>query len=144
MLKNANVNVNGEYENLNLDLLNANKQNYLDFHKQIPGERFAQIQSYKIILKVLKEIKHIVPTLYKTEKQLLVNEMLEGYMPSIDKIDSPTKYFLANSCEENLHLLKSFNVFDDNVKEKYKLSKRLVYGLPISNEEYYYTRRLTY
>ena len=95
-----------------------------------PGERIADIKSWKYIVNLLKNQR-------KTQDLLLARKMLyysyiRGYKDNRYYLDCPTYKFLLNTNQlEELKYLK--NRVD---KTNYSLNTRLLYGLPISYKEH--------
>ena len=121
---------------------------YYLFYEQSPSERLAEIKSLRIINNILEIIKKYVPNLSQIEKASLIEQMLRGYSPGRDSVESPTQIYLMGTGQQNIMLLTEFDWFDfdekimlEKVSEKYDLKKRLTYGLPVNKAEYCQTKK---
>lgn len=101
-----------------------------DIHDCLPDERMANIRSVIWCINILSEDFLNNYKIIKKQKAILYNYMLHGYSFSASNtLTSPLETSLreANVYDENKQIL--------NTKE-YPLSQRIVYGLPITIEEY--------
>ena len=113
-----------EYEPNFLEL--KKKQNYtID-----PGERLAEINSWKYIINLIKNQNHTDDLLQS--RTMLYKSFIRGYKDNGYYLDPPTYEFLLKlGLYRDLYLLKQ--TVD---QQKYCFNTRLTYGLPLTYDEY--------
>lgn len=111
------------------------------YYHFIPIERLAQVNSFNIILELIKPIKDCVPNLYQFNQASLVEEMIKGYTDAWDLGICPTQVYLYASGQSNVW--DSLDFYDSDserimkkASDKYSLEKRLTLGLPVNYQEY--------
>lgn len=132
--------LNGSSPEVLLQNVSNMKELYAFNYKCAPHERLAEIISYREIVSMLNYIKENVSNLFEFENYNLLNQLIRGYEIGDNSLISPTiKYFLdgnmLNSLK-NLSLLKDDGSIDIKFSFKFPLSERLLYGLPVSRNEY--------
>lgn len=127
---------------LNMELWELVKDGYKKYNDTYiynPSERMADIKSYKKILLFMESINHnlkIDKTLNILKEEYLI-ESLNGYLNDI----CPSEIYLIKTELENIWRSMSFyddnhNIMNEKVKKEYDIRKRLLFGLPIDNEEF--------
>lgn len=113
-----------------------------EYYRFNPIERLAQVRSFQTILNILEPIKETVPNLYEFNGASLVEEMIKGYDDALKQNKCPTEIYL-NSIKRK-DVWKDLDFYDDdreklleNVNNTYSKTKRLILGLPITQDEYY-------
>ena len=101
-----------------------------DLHDCLPDERMANITSIIWCINILMEDYLNNYNTIKKQKSILYKYMLKGYnFTDKDNLISPLE-----------KILKEVNIYEENkqmiIPNNYHLSKRIVYGLPITKEEY--------
>lgn len=106
-----------------------------------PSERFADINSYKILAFICDEIRNSIPNLSEFIDTTYLESLLRGYKEISKKDECPTKLYLEKM--KHIRLWKNFDFYSEdnaelltNINDKYDLVKRLYLGLPIFYEEY--------
>lgn len=126
--------------------LNKKYTNYQRIYNELylyaPHERLAEIKSYQTIINILKYIKY-TQRLVNYEKLNKLEKLLRGYNSTY----SPTITYLEKQDRRND--LEKFDWYSESKaetirlsKEKYSLSDRLKYGLPIDKEEHRYMKQI--
>ena len=106
------------------------KELYKQYYGFNPSERFAQINSFRILVDSLKSIKEYIPNLCEFQDASLVESMLQGHKESwYDGGICPTQVYLFGTGHEN-----TWYEIDDS--EQFGLAKRLTLGLKVSYDEY--------
>ena len=120
------------------------KDIYNDMYDIEPGERLANIDSFRTIHKMITGFRKYTPELYGFSRFLVNNNLIDGYCEK-DGILAPTVVYLQAKGE--YPTLRSFDWYSENFDEsvllsqkKYKLSDRLRLGLPISKAEFIRTK----
>jgi len=127
-----------------LRILRYNRDlNYSENYQIAPHERLADIKSWQEIQDISEFIRddESAPNLYDYIKFIKFQKMFNGYGTKNNTITSPTiDYILANGYQDEL---EKFDWYDESyytclshVTDKFSLEDRLVYGLPISPQEY--------
>lgn len=122
------------------DIIAKYKLLYDKYYIFNPSERLAEINSYRLIVKLLDQIKNRVNALYEYEKMILLASKLYAYNYCLT---CPTETFLCGIQKEEIW--HGFEFYDSNrskmfekTKEKYCLEERLYLGLPISQSENFF------
>ena len=102
------------------------KENYyLD-----PGERLSEIKAWKYIINLIKNQRTTTDLL--RAKSMLFYTYRRGYEKTKYGLESPTLKFLLNT-----RMLEDYYFLKKRIEEHdYSLDTRLMYGLPITKEEY--------
>lgn len=132
--KEANLYLNKKFSNY--------QRIYNELYLYAPHERLAEIKSYQTIIKILKYIKY-AQRLSDYEELNKLEKLLRGYNSTY----SPTITYLEKQDRRND--LEKFDWYSESKeetirlsKEKYSLSDRLKYGLPIDESEHHYMKKL--
>ena len=97
-----------------------------------PAERLADIKAWKFIVNLIKNQRHTEDLL--NARSMLYYSYIRGYKSNGYYLEPPTyEYLLQLGLYHELYLLKK-----DFNKYNYSFNTRLLYGLPISNQEYDY------
>ncbi len=106
-----------------------------------PSERFADINSYKILAFICDEIRNSIPNLSEFIDTTYLESLLRGYKETYKKEECPTKIFLKEM--KHISVWKKFDFYSQdsdellaNINDRYDLVRKLHLGLPISHEEY--------
>lgn len=131
------------YNDLNTQLLSLSFKditsiNYKQNYYYVPCEREAEIMSYLTLINSLNPIKEKAPNLCDYYYASYIQRLISGY--SYEEL-SPTLYFMNNM--NYMSEWKNFDFYskDDNqllinLQSGYSLPNRLLYGLPISIDEF--------
>jgi len=133
------------YKENNLEAFILRLSNYYDnnslLYEYSPAERLAEIKSFEELILLINLIKNKVHQLFpalETEKN---HRLLRGYHYQNNNIDSPLITYFCLSNKE--HILKAFEWYNDDYNDRlkqvcslYHLKERLIYGFPITMEEY--------
>jgi hypothetical protein len=120
--------------------LDATKMNKMDLvmlalntkinHEIDPGERIAYIKSWKYVVNLLKNQNKTKELL--DARTMLYSSYIRGYNDNRYYLDCPTYSFLFETNQlQDLKLLRN-----RIVKKDYSFDTRLLYGLPITYQEY--------
>lgn len=117
------------------------KKLYKKYYLINPSERLAQVNSFKLIIEVMKPIKEYIPNLYDFELASSIGEMVKGYGNSWKHAICPTQLFLFDTGQDDVwngfdFYDQDFNQLIENVCHKYNLARRFQLGLPVSRNEY--------
>lgn len=114
---------------------------YDKLYSRNPAERMAEINSLKTLKKLIVPLKDEMPVLFQFESDCLINEMISGY--SENKLKCPTEIFLTESAKEMTDFIPELLLDNDHLLEllknecpKLNLEDRLLYGLPVTPQEY--------
>lgn len=117
---------------------------YEEYYRLVPTERFAEINSFRTISKVLEPIGKQASNLYEFHSASLYESMLSGYKDSMKRGICPTQAYLDGTGQGKVWT--RFDFYDENVPQlmknvnaQYDLAQRLALGLPISYDEFYET-----
>ncbi len=132
--------------NIDADLLRlsdeANRAQYYAFYDLDFDERYANIRANMKILSLLSYIAPYVPNLMDFFKSELLEYLISSYKKENDIIIAPTlEYFHLIEADKFLPNYAWYNKEDfDTISLRYRenvsLADRLLYGFPITNEEY--------
>lgn len=108
-----------------------------EFYIYAPQERLAEIRSHQQLIDILNSLERSPNRVIKFLYVGKIDSMFRGYE---DGIISPTIHYLRGI--GNGDILEFFNWYDPDEakavlksKQNYSLEERLIYGLPITNEE---------
>lgn len=121
--------------------MRKNYQIYQQVKEFSPEKRIALIQSYRKLMNWIESMQDDIPKMHLLEQINLLTHTLNGYQIANNAVISPTiQYFTSTGY---LAELSRFSWYDDNYyncvkksKQVYHLSDRMLYGLPIEEEEY--------
>lgn len=119
------------------------RKKYVKYYHQNPAERLAEINSFKMVIKILEPIENLIPNLFQLYQALFANALLKGYSYSADcsLILAPTlEYLKAFACFKK----QKDSELEKEVANKYDLNQRMVLGLPISDIEFRSQREIGY
>lgn len=115
---------------------------YKKYYIYNPMERLADIDSYKMLISMLKEIRNEIKPLYEYMKASLVEILLFSYPECWDQNGiCPTQFFLYGTDQKEVWYNYDFVVpdYDEMIRilsKRYDLNQRLRLGLPIHTSEY--------
>lgn len=128
------------------DILLQSKKRDKAFYHLNPAERLADISSIKTVFEITKPIHYIYPTLYDFLNQTSFDMLLKGYTLQKNTVLSPSIVYIEKSEYKDKLVEQPFynedsNIMLENVCSNYSLSQRLLYGLPITVDEYQKIKR---
>ncbi|MDD3392272.1 MAG: hypothetical protein PHE54_01880 [Bacilli bacterium] len=106
-----------------------------------PSERLAEIKAYKVLRRIVRCSKSLMPGIYELQRATLFETMLMGYSYDPSDKTCPLQKYLKQIGREDIwnnyrsykSIMISFS--NKNYKPDY-LEFRLLYGLPINSNEY--------
>lgn len=106
-----------------------------------PAERLADIASINTIFQITKPIQYLYPTLSDFLNRTSFDVLSKGYKLEKNTVLSPSIIYIEkseykNQLKEQPFYDKNNDIMLENVCSNYSLSQRLLYGLPITVEEY--------
>lgn len=106
-----------------------------------PAERIADIASINTVFQITKPIHYLYPTLSDFLNHESFNMLSKGYTLQKNIVLSPSIIYIEkseykNQLKEQPFYHKNNDIMLENVCSNYSLSQRLLYGLPITVEEY--------
>lgn len=106
------------------------RYNIINNYETNPGERLAEIRSWKYIVNLLKNQRTSIDLLLA--RKALYYSYIRGYENNRYYLESPTYQFLLNT-----QMFHEYYWLDKRVKRKdYNFETRITYGLPITEKEY--------
>ena len=124
------------------NLLKFNRDiNYENNYNNAPHERIADIKAWEEVQDITGIIKEDVPYLHDFVKYIKYQKMFSGYEQKDGEVISPTiEYLIQSGYQEQMDRFdwynENYNICLNNVMDDYILKERMLYGLPISMEEY--------
>lgn len=130
------------------DYLTDNTNNYIKNYDIDPLERMAEIKTLRFIREIIEPIKEKVPNLYQIKFNDVITEYIKGYEQTSSTIISPTwKYLQKMQHGNDLQKFSFYNQNNEVMQKKlfkqHNLTERLIYGFPITEDEYQNIRKLT-
>lgn len=121
---------------------------YIEKYAIDPLERMAEIKTLRFMKEIIEPIKVNVPNLYKLKLDDIVSEYIKGYTQTSSTIISPTwQYLYKTNHQDDLNKFSFYNqnneILHQNLFEQHNLTERLIYGFPITVDEYKKVRKLT-
>lgn len=123
------------------DILLQSKKKDVALYDLNPAERLADISSINTVFQITKPIHYIYPILYDFLNHESLNMLSKGYTLQKNTVLSPSIIYIEkseykNQLKEQPFYNKNSDIMLENVCSNYSLSQRLLYGLPITVEEY--------
>jgi hypothetical protein len=125
-----------------LSKINERRRLYSQYYIYNHCERMAQINSYKVIMNAISPIEGLIPSVVKNTSTCVRQQLSDGFEINFKRVCAPTiVYMQALGYQWELENFYFYNrnkrKLLKNISELHSLDDRLLFGLPISKEEFY-------